>query len=69
MNNVGSTTSFKPVMNNIGTILHVGNRPFSVSHHDINAEKCVADSSTFLAIVTSSLVTLHYANMKYLQKS
>ena len=42
-------------MNNISAILHVNNRPFSVLHYDAKSEKCVAASSTFLAIVTSSM--------------
>ena len=41
INTVGSTTSFKPVMNNIAVILHVNSRPFYVFYYDVKrGEMC-----------------------------
>ena len=50
-------------MNNMAVILHVNNRPFYVFYYDVKRGKCLATSSTFLAIVTSSYSDISYSMM------
>ena len=56
-------------MNNIAVILHVNNRPFYVFYYDVKRGKCVATSSTFLAIVTSSIIITWPSNDNIVNKT